>query len=115
MEGRAWKLFCTLPVMLLRKPRGQGKVGKEELSLRFDKFARGQWGALLQEAQVALRQKGQAPRRPTEDTPERRAEAACQKVKLGEASRAQLCLTGASLAPGTDETLMPCRIGGLRR
>ena len=41
---------------------------------------------------------------PHSDTPERRAEAACQKVKLGEVSRARLCLTGASLAPGTDET-----------
>ena len=39
------------------------------------------------------------------DTPERRAEAVCQKVKLEEVSRARLCLTGASLAPGTDETL----------
>ena len=58
----------------------------------------------MQEADVALRQEGQPQRRSTEDTPERRAEAACQKVKLGEVSKALLCLTGASLPPGTDET-----------
>ena len=104
MEERAWKLFCILPVMLLRKPRGQGKVGRDELSHRFDKFARGQWATMLQEAQVASRQEGQAQRLRTEDTPGRRAEAACQKVKLGEVSRARMCLTGASLAPGTEET-----------
>ena len=76
MEERAWKLFCVLPVTLLRKPRGQGKVGGDELSHRFDKFSRGQWAELLQEAQVALRQDGQAQRQRTDDTPGRRAEAA---------------------------------------
>ena len=43
-------------------------------------------------------------RTPIEDSLERRAEAAYQKVKLGEVSRARQCLTGAALAPGTDAT-----------
>ena len=101
MEGSAWKMFGMLPVLLLRKPRCQGRVGEEELCLRFDKFASGEWWELLREAEQTLRQDAQQVRRLTEDTPERRAEAACQKVKLGEVSRARQCLTGASLAPRT--------------
>ena len=37
-----------------------------------------------------------------EDTMERRADAALRKVKVGEVSRARQCLTGATLAQGTD-------------
>ena len=43
-EVCAWKLFLLLPFMLLRRPVGEGRVGKEELSTRFDKFSEGQWG-----------------------------------------------------------------------
>ena len=35
---------------------------------------------------------------------EDRGKAACQKVKLGEITRARQCLTGAALAPGNDDT-----------
>ena len=35
-EVRAWKLFSLLPFWLLRKPSGQGRVGKAELSGRFE-------------------------------------------------------------------------------
>ena len=52
-QGRTWSFAGDV----IAKTEGSGKVGKEELYLRFDKFARGQWGALLQEAEVALRKK----------------------------------------------------------
>ena len=50
MEVRAWKLFFLLPFMLLRKGRGVGKVGTDELSRRFDNFSEGLWRILLEEA-----------------------------------------------------------------
>ena len=36
-------------------------------------------------------------------TPEKKARAACQKVHLGEVSRARQCLTGSSVVPGTED------------
>ena len=38
-ETRSWKMFCLLPFMLLRRPAGQGRVGKAELCRRFDQFS----------------------------------------------------------------------------
>ena len=69
---------------------------------RFDKFGAGQWAELLEEAQNSVASSHN--RIPTEDTMERRADAALRKVKVGEVSRARQCLTGATLAPGTEET-----------
>ena len=40
---------------------------------------------------------------------ERRGLAACRKVQMGEVTRARQCLTGAPLAPGTDDTLRELR------
>ena len=37
-------------------------------------------------------------------TAEKKARMACQKVRVGEVSRARQCLTGASVAPGTQDT-----------
>ena len=49
---------------------------------------------------------------------ERRAFAACRKVQAGEVTRARQCLTGASVAPGTDETFralqVPTTTGGAK-
>ena len=101
MEARAWKLFLLLPFMLLRKARGVGKVVRDELSRRFDKFSEGQWRTLLEEARRAVQM--DCPRVATSITPERRAQAACEKVRLGEVSRARQCLTGAALAPGYED------------
>ena len=98
MEVRAWKLFFLLPFLLLRKARG---VGKDELSRRFDKFSEGQWRTLFEEARRAVQM--DCPR-VASMTPERMAQAACQKVRLGEVSRARQCLTGAALAPGNEDT-----------
>ena len=104
MESRAWKLFCLLPYMLLRRPCSQGGVGKAELCHRFDKFGSGDCQGLLDDAQRSVAHEARVERTPTEDSQERRAEAACQKVKLGEVSRARQCLTRAALAPRTDTT-----------
>ena len=35
-EGRCWKLFCLLPMWLLRRCPGSHRVAKEELFMRFD-------------------------------------------------------------------------------
>ena len=45
-EVRVWKLFSLLPFWLLRKPLGQGRVGKAELSDRFELFTGGKWESL---------------------------------------------------------------------
>ena len=103
METRGWKLFILLPFMLLRRPHGHAKVGKDELCRRFDKFAAGQWADLLLEGHQSSAQGVEATHIGA-DSIERRAAAACQKIKLGEISRARQCLTGASLAPGTEAT-----------
>ena len=49
-EIRGWKLFIVLPFWLLRRPFSRGRVGKAELSQRFDLFIGGQWDELHQEA-----------------------------------------------------------------
>ena len=95
-------VFALLPFMLLWRPRGQQKVGKDELRARFDKFGSGQWAELLADRHSVVEE---ANRSPVPDSIERRAAAAMQKVKLGEVSRARQCLTGAALAPGTEDTL----------
>ena len=76
-------------------------MGKTELTNRFEKFAAGQWEAWFQEAVDATR--SDKPRVPVEMT-EARAQAACQKVRLGQVSRARQCLIGAALAEGNDHT-----------
>ena len=40
-EARAWKLFAVVPIMLLSRPRGIGRIGRDELASRADQFARG--------------------------------------------------------------------------
>ena len=100
-EVRGWKLFCLLPLWLLRRSGNSQRVPKEELFRRFDLFHEGAWGDLMQEARPSLNER---QHRSHADSEEKRAEAACRKVKLGEVSRARQCLTGACLAPGTDAT-----------
>ena len=104
-EIRSWKMFCLLPFMLLRRPAGQGRVGKAELCRRFDQFSEGQWRRLHEEGFRHIR--SESTRRTVSELPsnEQRGQAALQKVRLGEVSRARQCLVGAALAPGTEETL----------
>ena len=101
METPAWKLFCLVPFLLLRRPFGGRRVSREDLCERFDKFTRGEWHALLEEA-LAEDHRGISKARTS--TLEAKARAACQKVQLGEVSRARQCLVGASIAPGTEES-----------
>ena len=79
--------FTLLPFMLLRRVPGQSYVRKDELHARFDKFVDGQWGDLQDEARQSTTVK--VSRSPLADSVERRAEAAEQKVMLGEVSRAR--------------------------
>ena len=41
-EDRAWKAFALVPIMLFKKPRGSGAVGRDELPFRVDRFSRGE-------------------------------------------------------------------------
>ena len=91
METRAWNLFCLIPCMLLRRSLGENRVGKAELNARFDRFQEGRWDELLREVQ---RNSPHTNNHVKPMTVESRARAACQKVRLGEVSRARQCLTG---------------------
>ena len=87
-EERAWKLFCLLPVWLLRRAPGDVRVSKEDLCRRFDLFAEGLWETLCDEAVAAITTSVPQKQR-HERTDEERAMAACRKVQLGEVSRAR--------------------------
>ena len=82
MEERAWKLFCLLPVWLLRRSPGDARVSKEDLCRRFDLFAEGHWDTLCDEAVAAITN-SPPQREHHERTMEERAMAACRKVQLG--------------------------------
>ena len=49
-KDRAWKAFTLVPMMLLNKPKGCCLVGRDELALRVDKFLRGEWLTILENA-----------------------------------------------------------------
>ena len=50
-ETQSWKLFCLLPFWLLRRPQSKGRVGKAELTKRYEQFDNGQWAKLHEEAE----------------------------------------------------------------
>ena len=103
MEERSWKMFCLLPFLLLHRPVNKSTITKEVLYRRFDLFGVGAWDTLVDEAVASIPQARPTPRRSwnMEDL----GKAACQKVKLGEITRARRqCLTGAALVPGNDDT-----------
>ena len=108
-EERAWKAFGLVPAMLLHKPKGVGSIGRVELLERAHKFARGQWADLLEELCQSTCSNRIGVIRSKDSTQDaeqkRRGEAACNRVKQGQVSRARQALTGATLAPGTLETL----------
>ena len=99
-EARGWKLFCLLPFRLLSPD--SHRVPKLELCRRMDMFSQGAWEELMHEAFALV--SNERCLSPSGDSDQRRAEAACHKAQLGEVSRARQCLTGASLAPGTEAT-----------
>ena len=89
---------CPLPLRVAPEtswPRqsGQGRVVSKV----------GQWADLLLEGHQSSAQGVEATHIGA-DSIERRTAAACQKIKLGEISRARQYLTVASLAPGTEAT-----------
>jgi hypothetical protein len=103
---RAWTLFVLMPRMLLHRPPCRGKAGKQVISQRFDLFEEGDWVRLVADARAT----GVGGRsRPAADSAERRAEAACASVRLGEASRGRQQLVGSAIAPGTAQTLAELR------
>ena len=65
-------------------------------------FSQGAWEELMHQAFASVSNERRLS--PSGDSDQRRAEAACRKVQLGEVSQARQCLTGASLAPGTEAT-----------
>ena len=68
MECRAWKLFLLLPFMLLRRPLGRGRIGKSELTRRFDSSGAGRWDELLKEAEAETCHSGMAQSSPRDDS-----------------------------------------------
>ena len=99
-QSRAWKLISVLPLWLLLGPGSQGRVGRDELgaSVQVVRIQRVGNSLHAEATQVPER----LPRQRTL-TPEQRTKTVCQKIRVGEVSRARPCLTGATLAPGTQE------------
>ena len=82
-EFRAWNLFSLLPFWLLRKPLGQGRVRKAELSDRFELFTGGQWES-LHGAATRDTIRNRELRAPSEPTPEQRVVRKCDLGKFRE-------------------------------
>ena len=107
-QERGWKLFLLLLRKLLhRSPRG-GPISRDKLIGRFDQFAAGHWGDLIdashkctQEAVTAFRRR----QRRSTDPDAHRARRALQFVQLGELSSGRQALEGAELALGNRNTL----------
>ena len=109
---RGWKLFTLHPRLLLTKPPRGGKVPKNKLLERVQKFASGEWLDLLRlslEASEAASQLRSRRRRTQHDTVTKRVERAEFLVCLGEISAARHALEGSPVAPGTEETLNALR------
>ena len=106
---RAWKLFMSLPRMILFRPPRGGKVLQKQLEERCQAFALGDWVHLVRQSMRAAEQGSThtIPRRRRQrgDDVNRRAARALRLVQLGEASSVRQALEGAELAPGTLETL----------
>ena len=105
-ESRAWKLFHLVPAMLLHRPRCAGSIGRDELARRADQFAAGRWTELINQArQTATRISRVTPDLDEAEDQRRRGNAAQSRIQHGQVSRARHELTGARLAPRTEETL----------
>ena len=78
----------------------QGKWRQQSVQAgrRFDLLVEGKWETLLKEASSVVH----GSHFHTNDA-KRKALAACRKVQAGEVTRARQCLTGSTVAPGTDE------------
>ena len=99
---RAWKLWICLPRMLLCRPAAASRIPKPELRARFDKFFRGNWQELLQQAETSS---GPRSRPPDSPNPEARINRAIHLAHLGELSAARQAILASPLAPGDEATL----------
>ena len=100
-------LFLFTPRLLLAPTKQKGNEGKEEFTKRFNLFLRGDWPTLLADTRPTA---AAAPTRrrdqySEEELKERLLEEACNRVRLGEVSRARQLLTSTGLAPGNENTL----------
>ena len=102
-ELRAWKLFGLVPIVLLHRPKHGGTVGRDELAQRADDFSVGRWADLISAATQQGGMRGFPEK--VGDEKRRRGMAAQRRVERGQVSRARHELTGAALAPRTNETL----------
>ena len=111
---RGWKLFFLLPRLLLFRPARGGNTHKGKLAQRFQYFSEGRWSELLrvstQSAEGASKAQSRKRRhRIVEQELDRRASRALSLVQMGELSSGRQALEGASLAPGTRQTLEALR------
>ena len=107
-ETRAWKLFAVVPIMLLSRPGGIGRIGRDELASRADQFARGDWWELIDLAVQNVSTYTNSKREDSSEA-ERRGLAAQERVKREQVSRARQALVGAALSPKTEGTLEELR------
>ena len=103
-ELRGWKLFAVIPVVLLHKTHGIGSVGRDEFAHRVEDFTSGRWTQLMAQAKQHSHQEWRVQAHTTEEDQQQRSMASMAKIRMGQVSGARQCLTGASLAPKTDDT-----------
>lgn len=102
----SWTLLLFTPRLLLAPTKSKGAEGKAELTRRLDRFLAGDWVALLEETlQQGSQQQQRRVEEDVEAARERKLEAACNNVRMGEVSRARQLLTSSGLAPGNAATL----------
>ena len=111
---RGWKLFLLLPRLLLFRPARGGDIHKGKLAQRFQDYSEGRWSELLrastQSAEDASKAQSRKRRhRTVEQELDRRAARALSLVQMGELSSGRQALEGASVAPGTQQTLEALR------
>ena len=80
VEVRAWKLFCVVPIMLLRRTKHSGTIRRDELAQRMEDFSRGRWTDFLPEVQQSDLRSGHTE---CVDDQVRRGAAAMRRVQRG--------------------------------
>ena len=106
--------ILLLPRLLLFRPARGGNIHKGKLAQRFQDFSEGRWSEWLrvstQSAEDASKAQSRKRRhRIVEQELDRRAARALSLVQMGELSSGRQALQGASLAPGTRQTLEALR------
>jgi hypothetical protein len=89
-EKARWKLLLLLPRMLLRRSELTGEAGKQDFAQRYQRFLRGEWNTLLDDARAASQLRNSS--RGTAPSEDRKLKQACWLVEQGELSRARQVL-----------------------